>query len=153
MIKARWIVVTIALGLFAFLTSVHGPLGPVVFGWRPAPGSPEPAGIQLALFMLLGLMEALAFAFGVAFLLFGFPWMRAAGPPPTPLARLAHLSIAWVLINWWSHDSFHAANGQALGGLLLIEYAYHVTLMLAGVIAAAWFVAVVGSHRAAAAGR
>jgi hypothetical protein len=152
MIKAKWIGVTVVLGLLAFLTSAHGPLGPAVLGWHPAPGSPEPVGIQLPLFMLLGLMEALAFGFGVAFLLYGYPWVRGAGPAPVPLARLAHLSIAWVLINWWSHDSFHTANGLALGGLLLIEYAYHVTLMLAGVITAAWFVAVLGGDRAARAG-
>jgi hypothetical protein len=152
MTKIKWIVVTVVLGVLAFLTGVNGPLGPAVFGWHPAPGMAEPVGIQLPLFMLLGLMEALAFGFGVAFLLFGYPWVRSAGPAPVPLARLAHLSIAWVLINWWSHDSFHIANGLALGGLLVIEYAYHVTLMLAGVIAAAWFVTVLASYRAAAAG-
>jgi purine-nucleoside phosphorylase len=75
----------------------------------------------------------------------------AAGIAPTPLARLAHISIAWVLINWWSHDSFHIANGLDLGGLLVIEYAYHVTLMTAGAIAAAWFVAVLRTSRLAAA--
>jgi hypothetical protein len=145
--RAKWVAVTVVLGLFAFLTSVNGPLGPAVFGWHPAASVTQPVGIQLPLFMLLGLMEALAFGFGVAFLLFGYPWVRAAGPAPTPLARLAHLSIAWVLINWWSHDSFHIANGLDLGGLLTIEYAYHVTLMTAGVIAAAWFVTVLREQR------
>jgi hypothetical protein len=77
--------------------------------------------------------------------------VRDAGPAPTPLGRLAHLSIAWVLINWWSHDSFHIANGLALNGMLMIEYAYHSTLMLAGVITAAWFVTVVRAYQEPAA--
>src|SRR5215831_7384300 len=105
----KWIIVTVVLAVFAFLFSVNGPLG-FVLGWHPAAG-PTPTGLQLPLFMLLGLFEALAFGFGVAFLLFGYPWMRAAGPAPVALTRAAHLSIAWVMLNWWSHDSFHTPTG------------------------------------------
>ena len=147
--RLKWIAVAGVLGVFAFLTGVNGPLGAALFGWHPAPGSPEPVGVQLPLFMLLGLAEALAFGFGVAFLLFGYPWVRAAGAASAPLARLAHLSIAWVLINWWAHDSFHIANGLNLSGLLFIEYGFHITLMLAGCIGAAWFVSVVRVARTA----
>jgi hypothetical protein len=143
--RVKWIAVTVMLGLFAFLTSVNGPLGPALFGWRPAAGNPEPTAAQIPFFMVLGLAEGLAFGFGVAFLLFGYPWMRSAGPAPTALTRAAHLSIAWVLLNWWSHDSFHIANGLEMGGLLAIEYAYHFTLMLAGVLTAAWFITVLKS--------
>jgi hypothetical protein len=139
--RTKWIVVTVVGALFAFLFGVNAPLG-FVLGWHPAPG-PSPTGLQLPLFLLLMLFEALAFGFGLAFLLFGYPWMRAAGPAPAGLTRAAHLSIAWVMLNWWSHDSFHTANGLDLGGLLAIEYAYHVSLMVAGVIAAAWFITVV----------
>ena len=144
--RTKWIVVTVVFAAFAFMFSVNGPFG-FLLGWHPAAGTPPPTGIQLPLFILLGLLEALAFGFGVAFLLFGYPWMRAAGPAPVGLTRAAHLSIAWVMLNWWSHDSFHTANGLDLGGLLAIEYAYHVSLMLAGVIAAAWFITVVRVHR------
>jgi hypothetical protein len=144
--RTKWIVVTVVFAAFAFLFSVTGPLG-FVLGWHQAAGTPTPTGLQLPLFILLGLLEALAFGFGVAFLRFGYPSMRAAGPAPVALTRAAHLSIAWVMLNWWSHDSFHAANGLDLGGLLAIEYAYHVSLMLAGVIAAAWFITVVRRHR------
>ena len=143
--RAKWIAVTLVLGLFAFVCSVNGPLGPAVIGWHPAAGMPEPTAAQLPLFMLLGLAEALAFGFGVAFLLFGYSWVRAAGPAPTLLTRAAHLSIAWVLINWWSHDSCHIANGFEMGGLLMIEYGYHFTLMAAGATAAAWFTTVLRS--------
>ena len=145
--RTKWIVVTVVGALFALLFSVNGPFG-FVLGWHPAAGTPPPSGLQLPLFLLLGVFEALAFGFGIAFLLFGYPWMRAAGPAPVALTRAAHLSIAWVLLNWWSHDSFHTANGLDLGGLLAIEYAYHVSLMLAGAIAAAWFISVVRAHRA-----
>lgn len=146
--RIKWIAVTVVLGLFAFLTSVNGPLG-YLLGWRPAEGSPTPTAGQLPFFIVLGLGEALAFGFGVAFLLFGYPWMRAAGPTPRRLTRAAHLAIVWMLTNWWSHDSFHIANGLDLSGLLVIEYSFHVTLMVAGVIAAAWFMTVVRSYQMA----
>jgi hypothetical protein len=144
----KWLVVTVGLGLLAFLTGVNGPLG-FLLGWHPAAGSPTPTGGQLPFFIVLSLMEGLAFGFGVAFLLWGYPWMRAAGPAPRGLTRAAHLSIAWILINWWAHDSFHVANGLNLGGLLLIEYAFHGTLMLAGLLAAVWFVTVIRQHQVA----
>jgi hypothetical protein len=144
----KWLVVTVGLGGLAFLTGVNGPLG-FLLGWHPATGSPTPTGGQLPFFILLSLLEGLAFGFGVAFLLWGYSWMRSAGPAPRGLTRAAHLSIAWILINWWAHDSFHVANGLNLGGLLLIEYAFHVTLMLAGLLAALWFVTVVRQYQAA----
>jgi hypothetical protein len=43
------------------------------------------------------------------------------------------------MANWWPHDSLHLHNGLALNGLLGIEYGFHVTLMLAGVILAYFF--------------
>jgi hypothetical protein len=147
--QVKWIAVTVVLAIFAFLTAVNGPLGPVL-GWRPAPDNPTPEGIQVPFFILLGLTEAVAFGFGVAFLLFGYAWMSTAGPAPSALTRVAHLSIAWWLINWWSHDSFHIANGMNLGGLLFIEYGYHITLMGAGACVAAWFMTVIRGYRAGA---
>ncbi len=140
--RRKWVVVTVVCTVFAFLFGVNGPLGHLL-GWHPAPGTPKPTPVELPLFVLLMFLEALAFGFGVAFLLFGYPWLRRAAPLQGRLTRLAHLSIAWVLLNWWSHDSFHIANGVDLGGLLVIEYAYHVTLMVAGALAGLWFMAVV----------
>ncbi|MBI1878427.1 MAG: hypothetical protein HYR94_09405 [Chloroflexi bacterium] len=32
------------------------------------------------------------------------------------LTRLAHLSISWLLLNWWPHDSLHVYNGHNMGG-------------------------------------
>jgi hypothetical protein len=78
------------------------------------------------------------FGLGVSFLFFGLPIMRAIAPASMLLTRAAQISIAWLLLNWWPHDSLHVHNGMALGGLLVIEYVFHVTLMAAGLILA-WF--------------
>jgi hypothetical protein len=133
-------IVTLVLGIVAFLTEPNGPLGAF---WAPAPSVPQAIGVQVPFFMLLGVFEALSFGLGVAFLLYGYSPLKATFSVSTPLARAAHLSIAWLLINWWAHDSLHLHNGMNLNGLLGIEYAFHVTLIIAGAILARFFVALV----------
>ena len=65
-----------------------------------------------------------------------------------PDSRAAHLSIAWLLSNWWPHDSLHIHNGLNLGGLLGIEYGFHITLMIAGLIVAYFFLTLLRQERA-----
>jgi len=88
---------------------------------------------------LLNVAESLAFGLGVAFLIFGYPLVRAISPASELLTRLAHVSIAWLLLNWWPHDSLHIANGHNIPGLIAIEYGFHITLMLAGVFLMLFF--------------
>lgn len=143
------VIVTVLLGIVGFLTEPHGPLGGF---WPPSPDVPQAVGVQLPLFMILGAAEALACGLGVAFLLFGYPTLKAQGSVSAPLTRAAHLAIAWLLINWWAHDSLHLHNGMNLNGLLAIEYGFHITLMIAGVTLARFFTAVVQSHAPRTAG-
>lgn len=134
------VIVTLLVGVLGFLTEAHGPLGSF---WAPSPDIPQAAGVQVPLFMLLGAAEALALGLGVSFLLFGYSTLRANVPASASLTRAAHLSIAWLLINWWAHDSLHQHNGMNLNGLLGIEYAFHVTLIVAGIVLTRFFAAVV----------
>jgi len=130
------LVLTLALAAVAFVLSPNAPLGGF---WAPAPDMPMPTASQLPLFILLNLAEALAFGLGLSFLAFGYPGLRAISPASPRLTRAAHLSIVWLLANWWPHDSLHVHNGMALDGLLVIEYGFHITLILAGGILAAFF--------------
>jgi hypothetical protein len=66
--------------------------------------------------------------------------MKAAVSPA--LTRAAHLSIVWLLGNWWAHDSLHQHVGMHLDGLLRIEYGFHITLIIAGVTLVRFFLAV-----------
>ena len=127
--------VTIVLAVIAFVLSPNAPLGSF---WPPDPHMPVPNAGQLPLFILLNVTEVVTFGIGVSFLFFGLPVMRAIAPTSMGLTRAAQVSIAWLLLNWWPHDSLHIYNGMALGGLLVIEYVFHVTLMISGVILA-WF--------------
>jgi hypothetical protein len=134
------VIITLVFAMVGFLTEPHGPLGGF---WAPSPDMPPATGIQTPLFMVLGIAEALAFGLGISFLLFGYSTMRDTAPVSASMARAAHLSIFWLLANWWAHDSLHVHNGMNLNGLLAIEYGFHVTLILAGVTLARFFVAVV----------
>ncbi|MGH8677584.1 MAG: hypothetical protein ACREUQ_04435 [Burkholderiales bacterium] len=127
----KWLVLTLVLAVIAFLASPNGPLGGF---WRPSPDFPQPTDAQLPLFVLLNAIEALAFGLGISFLIFGYPLMQTILPASKGLTLWAHLSTAWLLFSWWPHDSIHVANGLNMNGLLVIEYVFHVTLMVAGAI-------------------
>lgn len=135
-------VITLAVGVPAFL------LGQVI--WPPAPASPTPSGVQVPFFVALFLVEALLFGLGIAFLSFGFPLVKRAagrvGVNPWPV----YLAIAWQLVSWWPHDNFHVATGLNLDGLLLIEYGFHVTLILSALVVARFFLATLRAAGAAA---
>ncbi len=145
--KVKVILITLIVAIPAFLMEPNGPLGGF---WAPAPGNPEAEGIQIPLFILLGLAEALVLGFGVSFLFFGYGWLKSVARPQqvsTTLTKGTYVSVAWILVNWWSHDSWHIHNGLNLNGLLAIEYGYHLTLMGAGLIAAWFFYRVLNPFR------
>ena len=126
----RVLLVTLLAGVPAFLGSVL---------WPPPPGMPSPTGGQLALFIFLLALEALLFGLGVAFLLFGLPLVRRLTGASARGAWATFISIGWFLVSWWPHDNLHIHTGPDLGTLLFIEYAFHVTLMLAALVVAAAF--------------
>jgi hypothetical protein len=141
----KWLVVTLVLAVIAFLASPNGPLGGF---WRPSSDFPQPTDAQLPLFMLLNVSEVLAFGLGIAFLIFGYPLMQTIAPASRRLTFWAYLSIAWLLSSWWPHDSLHVANGTNMRGLLVIEYVFHVTLMVVGAILAYFFFALLRQRAA-----
>ena len=128
---SRIAAVTAVVAIPAFI------LAPMLF--TPSAEVPQPTSTQLPLFMVLGAFEAIALGLAVAVLLFGGRWFQELFSSPAR-ARAAHLSVVWLLANWWVHDNLHLVNGLQLNGLLAIEYGFHVTLMAAGA-ALAWAVA------------
>ena len=134
----KWLAVTIGLGIAAFITSPNAPLG----GFWGAPPSLSPTGAQMALLMLLTAIQCLAFGLGAAFLIFGFTLVKSQLPTHRDLGLATYLSVAWSLISWWPHSNFHQTLSMGnVGGLIAIEYAFHVTLILGGFIVAYFFIA------------
>lgn len=135
----RWkpaLAVTIALAILAVLANPSGPLGGF---WRPSEHMPTPSGLEIPFGIILKIAEGLTFGLGISFLVFGYPLVRAVAPASLGLTRAAHVSIAWLLLNWYPHDSLHIHIGMDLGGLLTLEYVFHITLMIAGAILAYFF--------------
>jgi hypothetical protein len=142
--RVAGIILTLVLAALAFVFSPHMPLGRF---WAPAAGLPQPAGIQIFLLVLLNIFEVLAFGLGVSFLVFGWSYVRAISPASRGLTIASFVSTAWLLANWWPHDSLHLHIGEtSLSNLLLVEYGFHVTLMIAGVILMAFFISIL-RHR------
>ena len=103
--------------------------------------------VHVALFVLLAAVQSLVFGLGVAFLLFGYPTVKAFGPASPGLTRAAHVAIAWSLINWWPHGTLHQKVVPSPTTMLAIEYGFHVTIWIAAGIAAYFFLQVVRERR------
>lgn len=110
---------------------------------HPADAPVPPAGL-MPVFIGLGIVDALAFGVGVAFLIFGFPVLARIGGTG-PLTWAAYLGIGWSLVSWWPHLNMHRVNGASFEGLLTIDIIFHLPLIAAMVILAAFFLRVVRS--------
>jgi hypothetical protein len=135
-----------------FVTALFGipafPLGPVI--WPPAAGGPEPSAGQMPFFVVLFAIEALAFGLGISFLAFGQPLVRKATGRSGLRAWAMYLSIGWLLVSWWPHDNLQIHTGTDLQGLLYIEYGFHMTLILSGLVLAYSFLSLLRGGSAGA---
>ena len=97
--------------------------------WPDPEGGLSPGTQLLPFFIFIGLMESLAFGAGMSLLVNG--WRKFESH------RLVFLAVVWSLISWWPHDSLHRVMPEGdLVQLLRIEYGFHVTLILAGLVVA-----------------
>lgn len=121
------VVITIVVGLPAFF------LGRIV--WPDTPSSIIPPPDLLPFFLVPSLLEALAFGGGVAFLLLARP-TSAPEAWSQPLTSAAYVSTAWLLLAPWLHGNLHRHLGFDLASIARIEWAIHLTMLLAAVIVA-----------------
>ncbi len=130
MSKLKNILIVLVPALITF------PLSRII--WKDPLGAMPPTAHQLSFFILLGIGESLVFGAGVLFLLKGYKWLSGSGASRN-LVVWTYVAIAWSLLSWWPHDNIHRANGMDMQGLLYIEYGFHLTLMVAAVIIAYFF--------------
>jgi hypothetical protein len=105
-------------------------LGPII--WPPDLHGAAPSGLQLLLFMALAALESLALGLGVAFISYGLPLVRRAAGESRARMWMTLIATAWLLISWWPHDNMHKHNGMNLDGLLVIDYVFHTSMIVAG---------------------
>lgn len=87
-------------------------------------------------FLLLDLLEAVALGIAVVVVAFG-GWIVDALPSSMHgHARLVQMALAWAIGNWWLHDGLHRLAPGGTDSLLGIEFAFHVTVLVAGVAVA-----------------
>lgn len=132
--KWKWVVITLLFAIPAFL------LGPKI--WPTPANVPGPAPEQLPFFIFLSVVESLLFGFGIAFMFYGYQLVKKIIKQNKLLkkrAYLMYLAISWLLVSWWPHDNLHRVNGMDYQGLLYIEYAFHLTLVIAGIVLAYFF--------------
>jgi hypothetical protein len=131
-----WMKVTLVALLFGLPTI---PLGRLI--WQdPVSTTADvaPSGIQLGFLIGVSVFEAAAFGLGVAFLIFGLHVVRRVLGDMKGLTWASYFSIAWLLVSWWPHDNLHRVT-TSLDSLIVIEYTFHVTLILAGSLVAITF--------------
>jgi hypothetical protein len=109
-------------------------IAPII--WPPADTGVAPTATQLPFFIALGVGDALFLGAGVAFLIFGFPIVRRVSPDSRLRAWAMYVSVGYLLVSWWPHLNMHMSNGVDLGGLLVIDYVFHLPLEIAGAVLA-----------------
>lgn len=145
------IATTVLLGAaFGFMLNPNAPLGAML--WPAADHDAifgTMTGGAMGLLMAYSVFAAIGFGFAIAFLLFGMPLVARTRVSPG-LARGAHLAIVWVMGNWVIHDSLHmaATSYMALAGL---EWGFHATMIVAGLVLARYFLATTGAWPSGAA--
>jgi len=131
-----WVGLTVVAAVGTFATGRQIWVAPV--------GALEPPGDLLPMFIVLSVLESVLFGVGLSFLLFGYG-LLARSRQPLALTYGAYVATAWLLVSWWPHDNLHrvtvAGNWR---GLLGIEYGFHLTLMVAGLVTAFFFFRVLG---------
>jgi hypothetical protein len=133
----RWLAVTLIVGIAAFITSPNAPLGGFWAHLTEGHSSAvTPTGVQMLFLIMLTVIQSLAFGLGTAFLLFGWPYVNAVTSSKS-LGQALYLAVSWSLISWWPHTNLHQVLGAGnINSLLAIEYGFHVTLILGGIIVA-----------------
>lgn len=132
-IRSKAAVVTLGVAVPAFAVF------PLVF--PPNPDGPEVTGVSLALLMALNALECLLLGAGVAFLAFGWPYVRRLVGRASPArAVVLYLSLAWLLVNWYPHLGLHISGDlDDVRMLVIVDYAFHLPVYVS-LAAVVWIV-------------
>ena len=103
--------------------------------WPDLADAVPPSSFQIPFFIGVSALESLAFGVGASFLIFG--WKFMSGRSTTEW--LTFFSAIWGLVSWWPHDNLHRTIHMGdYNQLIRIEYGFHFTLIIAGVIIASF---------------
>lgn len=126
--RTKVAIITVPVAIAAFL------LSPVLF--PPAEVGAGPTSAQIPFLVFLGVGDAVLLGLGVSFLVFGYPLLRKVSPDSKVRAWAMYISIGYLMVSWWPHLGMHASNGMDIGGLLVIDFVFHLPLEIAGAVLA-----------------
>lgn len=116
---------TVVIGVAAFFA------GPQI--WPSSHDVPMPPPNLLPGYMAISAVEALAFGFAVAFVVFGWPAIRDLRLGARWLNGMLFVTLSWFMGNWWIHDNLHMHIGFDMNRLFYIELGFHMTMLACGV--------------------
>lgn len=129
--RAKTALLIAPFAVVGFLLEGPAPIGRLL--WPPAEMPVTPTQAQMLALMGTGVVEAIGFGIGCAFLIQAYPAVRRAAGSKA-LAVASYISIGWLLVNWVPHDSLHMHIGMDINGLIALEYGFHATLILAAAV-------------------
>ncbi len=130
--KGKWLAVIVAGTFAAMLLGANGPLGGF---WGVETSETDPSSGVVAGLILAAVFEAVAFGVGLAWIAFGWSLVKGRGG----LGVATFVAVAWALVSWAPHTSFHQSLGEGnWGGLLAVEWGFHITLVVGALITAAF---------------
>lgn len=125
-IRTKIILVTLGVAIPAFAG--------FPFLFPPDPHVPGPTGMQLPLLMALSAVECLLLGGGVAFLAFGWPYVRRLSPAAPARAVAIYISLAWLMTNWYPHLGLHIQHGVDMDAIVVVDYVFHLPLYVTPVV-------------------
>ena len=90
-----------------------------------------PTSTQRIYFIALSFFEALSVEIGLISLFLVLPVVRKMEKRLRSPFIMVYFPLLWLLMSWWPHDYFHLHNGNGTWGLIIIEYGFHFTSMIA----------------------
>ncbi len=127
--RTKVAITTLVVGVPAFVAA------PAI--WPSPARVVEPSAAQMPFLVFLGALEALGLGLGVAFVLFGWPrLLRNAGSPRSRTLAVC-ASVSWLLVCWWPYDIIvRRYAGEDVQSLVYVEYGFHATLIVCGIVLA-----------------
>lgn len=139
-LKTKVVATVLVFTIVGFLLNPQTPLGSAVFGpVAQEPGEGPPPAWAIPALIGVGLVQSIAFGAGFAFLFFGRRFLARLGGPQG-LATASWLAVSWSLVSWVPHSAMHMTAGNDLGKLVVVEYLFHITLILGGALLALYLV-------------
>lgn len=151
--QTKWkvLILTLAVTVVAFMFGAGSPQGQAmwtaVWPWAAEEVGTPPAAL-LPLYMGFGVLEGVALGLAISLLVWGRKAFVDLAGGNVVRGTWMCIATAWILGNWWVHDSLHIVNGHDYTGLIIIEYAFHATLIAAGAFLAYWVTTGVRTRKA-----